>query len=148
MNETVGRGLRAGATAALLSGSPSTLQALLTGRSPWEATEAAGSILLRHTTARRLLVMAALPIHLALSLGWGIVLSAMLPRRHTIAWGAAAGLGIAALDLGVIGPRFPRIRDLPPAGQIADHVAFGLVTAAMLRGERPSSAVSAGRSSS
>ncbi|HEX3668177.1 MAG TPA: hypothetical protein VHY55_03380, partial [Acidimicrobiia bacterium] len=63
--------------------------------------------------------------HGAISLGWGVVLSAVLPRRRTVAWGALAGLAVAGLDLGVLRSRWPRIRALPTLPQVADHVAFG-----------------------
>ena len=62
-----------------------------------------------------MLLLAAVPVHLALSLGWALLLARVLPRRHTVAWATAAGLAIAALDLGVVGRRFPRIRALPLA---------------------------------
>jgi hypothetical protein len=39
--------------------------------------------------------------------------------------GAAAGVGIAALDLGVGGRLFPRIGALPVLPQLADHAAYG-----------------------
>jgi hypothetical protein len=47
-----------------------------------------------------------------------------------------AGLGIAALDLGVIGRRIPAIRALPQGRQWADHVAFGLTVGIVLRRRR------------
>ena len=121
--------------AALPSGVPSTLYALATGRDPLEATKAAGALLLRHETRTLPLVAAAAPAHLALSLGWGVVLAAVL-RRPTPLRGALAGLAIAALDLGVIGRRFPRIRALRPGPQVADHVAFGLVVGWVLARRR------------
>lgn len=49
--------------------------------------------------------------------------------------GSAGGLAIGALDLVIIGRRWPRIRKLPLAPQLADHVAFGTVVAALL--DRP-----------
>jgi hypothetical protein len=128
-------GLAAGAVAALPSGLPSTLHAFLTGRDPLEATTAAGSILLAREERTPVLVAAAVPVHLALSLGWGVVLARML-RRPTVPRGIAAGLAIAALDLGVIGRRFPRVRALPLAPQLADHVVYGAVAAAVLQRRR------------
>ena len=44
-----------------------------------------------------------------------------------------AGLGIAALDLIVLGRRFPAIAALPQGPQWADHVAFGAVLGRGLR---------------
>jgi hypothetical protein len=47
--------------------------------------------------------------------------------------GAACGLAIATLDLGVLGRRFPEVRSLPLWPQIADHAAFGAVVGWALR---------------
>jgi hypothetical protein len=128
-------GLAAGAVAALPSGLPSTLHALLTGRDPLEATTAAGSIVLPREERTPVLVVAAVPLHLALSLGWGVVLARTL-RRPTVPRGIAAGLAIAALDLGVVGRRLPRVRALPLLPQLADHAAYGAVAAAVLQRRR------------
>ena len=49
------------------------------------------------------LAAAGVLTHGAISLGWGVVLAAVLPRRRTVVWGALAGLVIAGLDLGVLG---------------------------------------------
>jgi hypothetical protein len=132
MLEDVRDGLVAGAVAALPSGLPSTLHALATGRDPLAATLAAGSLLLPRETRRGCLVAAAVPVHVALSLAWGVALS--LARARGTARGAVGGLAIAALDLGVVGRRLPRIRELPLAPQLADHVAYGAVAGAVLRG--------------
>ncbi|MGH8945530.1 MAG: hypothetical protein ACRDVL_05220 [Acidimicrobiia bacterium] len=119
-----------------MSGVPSTLHALAgTGR-PLEATMAAGSILLPNTKQPFLLAAAAVPVHLSLSFGWALVLSVLLPRRGTVAWGALAGLGIAALDLGIIGRRFPRVRSLPLGAQVADHLVFGATVGLVLKARR------------
>lgn len=128
-------GLAAGAVAAIPSGLPSTLHALLTGRDPLEATTAAGSILLPREQRTPVLVAAAVPVHLALSLGWGVVLARTL-RRPTLPRGIAAALAIAALDLGVVGRRFPRVRALPLLPQLADHAVYGAVAAAVLQRRR------------
>jgi len=124
--------LRAGAPAALLSGLPSTTYALLLRGNPLEATVAAGSVLLPREGRRGRLLLAAVPVHLALSAAWAIAMAAVLPRRHPLVEGTLAGLTIAALDLGVIGHRFPRIQALQPVPQIADHIAFGITAAAVL----------------
>lgn len=117
--------LVAGLTAAAVSALPSTIFAVATRADPLEATLAAGSIVLPTETRRHRLVAAAVPVHLALSLGWAAVLARVLPRRGTVGAGALAGIVIAALDLGVVGRRFPRIRALPSVPQVADHVTFG-----------------------
>jgi hypothetical protein len=129
-------GIAAGGVAGVLSGIPSTVIAIARGDDPLEATAAAGSMLVSNESGKLLRLAAAVPVHAALSLGWGVVLSALLPRRATIAWGAAAGLCIAALDLGVIGRRFPRIDALPLGPQVADHVAYGAVVGTVLRRRR------------
>lgn len=128
----------AGTVAALVSGVPSTLHALRTGADPLEASRAAGTLLLgKETRSRRLLAAAAL-VHGSVSLGWALVLAATLPARRTAAGGGLAGAAIAALDLGLVGRRFPRVRRLPLLPQLADHVSYGLVVGAVLaRRRRP-----------
>jgi hypothetical protein len=125
-------GLRAGAVAAVLSGAPSTVHVLATGRSPVEAIRAAGTLLLPDDASPAGLAAAGVLAHGAISLGWGVALAAVLPRRRTVAWGALAGLAIAGLDLGVVGRRWPRIRALSTAPQVADHVAFGALVGAVV----------------
>jgi hypothetical protein len=128
--------LTAAAVAAILGGAPSTAHALLTRTSPLEASLAAGTLLLPHEQrASRLLAAAALA-HAALSLGWAAVLAAVLPRRRTTLPAAAAGLAIAALDLGVVGRRFPRVRALPLVPQILDHVAYAVTVGKVLEWRR------------
>jgi hypothetical protein len=134
--EALADGLRAGLVASIVSGAPSTVHALLAGADPLEATLAAGTLLLPGEERRSRLLRAAAPVHLALSVGWGIALAALLPRRRTLAAGALGGLLIAALDLGIIGRRFPRIRALPVGPQVADHVAFGAVVGAVVARRR------------
>ena len=136
--------LTAGCIAAVVSGVPSTAHAILTHQSPLDASLAAGTLLLgdEEQRASRLLPAAA-TAHIALSLGWALVLAALLPRRPPRS--PVAGLAIAALDLGVVGRRFPRIRALPLAPQIADHVAYALTVAAVLGRRRERSAFSSPR---
>ena len=120
----------AGAWAAGLSGAPSTLYAVVAGSDPLEATKAAGSILLPRERRTLPLVAAAVPVHVALSLGWAFVLersSVRGPGR-----GAVAGLVIAALDLRLVARRYPRLRDLPLGPQVADHVAYGVIVGVVL----------------
>lgn len=122
--------IAAGGWAAVLSGAPSTLHALATGRDPLGATKAAGAILLPRSTHTVPLLLAAVPVHLGVSLGWALVLDRLGAR--SAARGAAAGLGIAALDLGILGRRFPRVRALPLGSQIVDHLVYGVVVGAVL----------------
>ena len=124
------RAVRAGAVAAVLSGAPSTLHAVATGRDPLAATLAAGSILLPGESRRSRLLAAAVPVHLGLSLGWTVVLDRVGVR--TARAGVAAGLAIAALDLGLLGRRVPRIRALPLVPQVADHAVFGAIVGRLL----------------
>jgi hypothetical protein len=131
----------AGALAAVLSGVPSTAHALLTGRNPLEASLAAGTLLLPREQRRTRLLPAAIAVHVMLSLGWACVLAMLLPRRRTVEAAVLAGLAIAALDLGLVGRRFPRIRALPLLPQLLDHVAYSVTVGTVLRvrrGRRPS----------
>lgn len=125
--------MRAALLAAVVSGVPSTTYAVAAGRDPLEATKAAGAIVVGDDAPALLQVVVAAPVHLALSLFWGAFLERTLPRRKSAAWGAAAGLGIAALDLGVVGRRIPAIRRLPLLPQLADHALFGAVVGAVSR---------------
>jgi hypothetical protein len=126
--------LRAGLVAAAVSGIPSTAWTGVHGEDLLEAGRAAGAIVLRGEHRTPVLLAAAVPVHLALSLGWTAVLAATLPRRGSpVVWGAVAGAAIAALDLGVIGGRIPAIRALPQGRQWADHLAFGVAAAVALR---------------
>jgi hypothetical protein len=126
----------AGAAGAVLSAVPSTTWTLLRGESLLDGATAAGTILLPHERRTMPLVAAAVPVHLALSLGWAAVLSATVPRGREVGGAVLGALAIAALDLGVVARRFPRIRALPQGRQWADHVAFGLAVGAVLRARR------------
>jgi hypothetical protein len=122
--------VRAGAWAAVLSGTPSTLHALATGRDPLEAALAAGSMLLPGETRRRRLLAAAVPVHLALSLGWAVGLDRAGVRG--VGRGALAGLAIGAVDLAFAARFVPRIRALPLLPQLADHAAYGAIAGYVL----------------
>jgi len=124
------RVLRAAAWAATLSGIPSTLHALVTGRDPLAAALAAGAILLPREERRGRLLAAAVAVHLAISVAWTVVLDR--GKIRTARRGAAAGLAIAALDLGVAARVFPRVASLPLPPQIADHAAFGAIAGHVL----------------
>jgi hypothetical protein len=128
--------LTAGAAGALLSGAPSTTVTLLRGESLLDGATAAGSILLPAERRTLPLVAAAIPVHLALSFGWAVPMSALLPRRATVPAAVAGALAIAALDLEIFGRAFPRIRALPQGRQWADHVAYGLAVGLVVRRRR------------
>jgi hypothetical protein len=133
----VGDAVRAGLVAAVTSGAPSTAVALAKREDVLEGARAAGSLLLPRETRTAPLLAAAVPVHLALSVGWALVLGRILPRGRELPAGVLAGLAIAALDLGVLGRRLPRIRALPQPRQWADHVAYGLTVGAVLARRRP-----------
>jgi hypothetical protein len=128
--------IRAGLIAAVLSGLPSTAVALARGEDVLEGARAAGTLLLPRETRALPLLAAAVPVHLALSLGWAVVLERALPRGRERLGGLAGGLAIAALDLGVIGRRLPAIRALPQPRQWADHAAYGLAVGTVLAARR------------
>jgi hypothetical protein len=123
MREGAGDALAAGLAGAVLAGR---------GDDVLDGARAAGAIVLPRERRTPVLLAAAVPVHLALSFGWAAVLAAVLPRRAAPASGVVAGLGIAALDLGVIGRRIPAIRALPQGRQWADHVAYGLAVGVAL----------------
>ena len=117
------------AVASVLSGAPSTAHAMLNGRPPLEAARAAGALLPGRRGARSGGLLAGAIVHVGVSAVWGTVLGLVLPERNTVAWGAVAGLGIATIDLVVLGGRkVPALAALPQRWQWADHVAFGAIT--------------------
>jgi hypothetical protein len=140
--------LPAGALAAVVSGVPSTTYTLATGGDLREGALAAGSILLPREQRPWRLLAAAAPVHLALSFGWAVALAATLPRRWTVPAAVAGALGIAALDLEVIGRRFPRVRALPQPPQWGDHVAYGLAVGFVVRARRRGRSAQTGASAS
>lgn len=121
---------RATAVAAVLSGAPSTVHALATGRNLLASTRAAGTLLPGRRGRPR--VIAGGVVHVGVSAFWGVVLGRTLPRRHTAAWGALAGLAIAAISLPAGARRRPALAALPQAPQWADNVAFGFVVGSLL----------------
>jgi hypothetical protein len=121
---------------AVVSGLPSTLYTLLEGEDPLDGARALGRVLLPRSDRTLVLLAAATPAHLALSLGWAGVLGAVLPERAEPALATLGGLGIAALDLAVLGRFLPPIAALPQGRQWADHVAFGLTVGVVLRATR------------
>ena len=128
--------LEAGLVAAVASGVPSTVWTLLEGEDVLDGARAAGAIVLPRERRTPVLIAAAVPVHLAVSLGWALLLGRLLPHRAEPLLGAAAGLAIAALDLGVIGRRIPAIRALPQGRQWADHLAYGVAVGAVLKVRR------------
>ena len=103
------------------------------GDDPLAPTLAAGSIVLPHEERRARLAAAAVPVHLGLSVAWAVVLER---SRADALTGALAGIAIAALDLGIGGRLFPRVRTLSLAPQVADHVAYGATVGYVLARRR------------
>jgi drug/metabolite transporter superfamily protein YnfA len=129
-------GVVAGLVAGAVSGLPSTLDGLVRTGRPLDASLAAGAILLPDERRTGRLLAAAVPVHFAISAWWGVVLAAVLPRRRPVLGGSAAGLGIAVLDLGLIGRRFPRMRQLPLVPQLVDHLVYGALVGTVLSRRR------------
>jgi hypothetical protein len=136
MEAWVGDGASAAVPAALLSGLPSTLYALVRRRDAWEAAAAAGAIVAPREQRRPLLVMYAIPVHFGISLFWSIALARVLPRRGTLLFALAGGGVIAAVDLAIVGRHLPPIRSLPQGPQVIDHLAFGAVVGAVVAARR------------
>jgi hypothetical protein len=128
----------AGLAGAACSALPSTAYSLINGDDVLDGGRAAGAIVLPRERRTPVLLAAGAAVHLAISLGWAAVLTKILPRGKEPAAGVAAGLAIAALDLGVIGRRIPAIRALPQRRQWADHAAYGLAVGLVLRARRAS----------
>lgn len=122
--------------------------AVACGTDPLEATVAAGRLLCPGESRRPRLMLAAGPVHIALSLGWAAVLGVLLPRRtrlaRAVALGAACGVGIVAIDLGAAHvsltrcatQRMAAVRSLAVGPQVADHLAYGVIVAVALSRER------------
>jgi hypothetical protein len=118
------------AVASVVSGAPSTLHAVATGRGVLDSARAAGTLL--PGRVHRPGLIAGGVVHGVVSGFWGLVLGLILPRRHTAVWGALAGLGIAAISLPTVGRTRPAITALPQVPQWADNVVFGFVVGWLL----------------
>jgi hypothetical protein len=121
--------------ATALSGAPSTVHALIKRRSlraavvnVYDATRAVGTLV----PPGRAGFGRGMAVHIVISMLCGEALARTLPRDHPAEWGAAAGLVIGVVNVGVIGRSFPAIRALPLVPQIADNVMFGTVFAVTL----------------
>jgi hypothetical protein len=131
-----GDAVLAGLVASAASGAPSTVWTVARGGDVFEGARAAGALLLPGERDERRLLLAAVPVHLVLSVGWALVLQALLPRGREPLYGTLGGLAIAAVDLGVIGRRIPVIRALEQPPQWLDHAAYGLTVGIVLRRQR------------
>lgn len=120
---------RVAGIAAAVSGLPSTAYAVLTGGDPLAATRAAGTLLPGRRSGPSL--AGGVVVHVVVGTGWTAVLLAVARRRPLgVVGGLVAGAAIAALDLELIGRRYPAIRALPRGPQWLDHLAFGVVVGA------------------
>jgi hypothetical protein len=118
--------------AAVLSGAPSTLDAFRRSRD----LRSAAAYLHDATCAVGTLVPPGRPglirgsvVHLGISALCGEALARVLPEDHSVAWGAAAGLAIGVVNVGVIGRQLPAISAFPLVPQLADNLMFGGVFA-------------------
>ena len=73
--------------AGVLSGAPSAVHALATGRSPLAAVRAAGNVVLPAGAPAGRLMLAGAVVHAVLSLGWAAVIARLLPHHHPLAFG-------------------------------------------------------------
>jgi hypothetical protein len=134
--EVLGDALTAGLAGAACSAIPSTVWSLVRGDDVLEGGRAAGAMLVAHDRRTAVLLAAAAPLHLAISIGWAAVMAIALPRGREPAWGVVGGMVIATLDLAVIGRRIASIGTLPQGRQWADHAAYGLSVGLVLRARR------------
>jgi len=132
----LGDAVAAGLAGAACSAIPSTVWSLVRGEDVLDGARAAGAMVLSHERRTVVLVAAAAPVQLAISLGWAAVMAAALPRGGEAARGVVAGMAIATLDLALIGRRIPSIAALPQGPQWADHAAYGLAVGLVLRARR------------
>ena len=121
---------RAVVVAAMFSGVPSTLYAIVARRPLLSSTRAAGTLLGRESLPR------GAAVHVVLSAGWTAAIAAVLPARRPVVSGALLGAVIAALDLSIARRWYPAIARLPHCPQLADHVAFGTLAATVIARER------------
>jgi|tagenome__1003787_1003787.scaffolds.fasta_scaffold20510865_2 hypothetical protein len=131
-----GDAVAAGLAGAACSAIPSTVWSLVRGDDLLEGGRAAGALLLPHERRTAVLLAAAAPVHLAISIGWATVMATALPRGREPAWGVVGAMVIATIDLALIGRRIPSIRTLPQGRQWADHAAYGLSVGLVLRARR------------
>jgi hypothetical protein len=131
-----GDALAAGLAGAACSAIPSTVWSLVRGDDVLDGGRAAGALLLPHERRTAVLLAAAAPVHLAISIGWAAVMATALPRGREPAWGVVGGMVIATIDLALIGRRIPSIGTLPQGRQWADHAAYGLSVGLVLRARR------------
>lgn len=74
-------------------------------------------------------VVAGAAAHFAISAVVGAAFGRLLPARRSLLWAAAGGAVVGIVGAGIIGRRYPGIRDLPLGPQVADNIAFGVIFA-------------------
>ena len=117
--------LTAWLVATVFSGAPSTVHAVVSGGDPWEATFAAGRMLV-DSASPVVLFAAAAVAHPAVSAFWTAVAALVLPARHATFWATAFAAVVGLLDLLLIAPRwFPEVAALAFWPQMADHLMWG-----------------------
>lgn len=122
--------------ATVFSGAPSTLHALATGGDPWEATFAAGRMLVDSASPVMLFAAAAI-VHPLVSAFWTSVAAFVLPARHVTLAATAFAAAVGLLDLLVIAPRwFPEVAALAFWPQMADHLMWGACLGGTLQAMR------------
>jgi hypothetical protein len=115
---------------AMVSGVPSVTWWLASsGQDPLDATREIG----RRLTGRPSLIAGALG-HGALSLVFSLPARPLARRRCALGWGAGYGAALYTVNFRLLAPRvWPQVRRLDGPWQIADHVAFGVVTVMAVR---------------
>ena len=127
-------GARAGLVAGAVTGLPSTIDAAVRG-GLFDLYRGPGALVAPGAPPAAQLALTP-AVHGAISAGWGGILGVLLPRRATVAWGAAAGLVVFTIDIMLVGRRVAVIRRLPLLPQVLDHVLFGAVTGALISRDR------------
>jgi hypothetical protein len=136
VRDYVGDGIAAAAVAGTLSGAPSTVHALVTGRGVLDSTRAIAGLVGLGGTPGPVQLATGAALHSAISLGWSTVAAFTLPRRYTVLAGALAGVVVGIVDLGIGRRRVPAMAVLPLGPQLADHVAFGALVGAVIAHRR------------
>src|SRR5579872_2687382 len=116
------RVLQATAIAGVVGGLPSATHALIAGRDLRSvvdyglgATRAIGTLVPPGKPG----LLRGVVVHFAISTVVGEFLARSLPRRHSVIWGAVAGLFVGLFNVRMVGRRFPAIRELPLGPQLA-----------------------------
>jgi hypothetical protein len=123
--------LEATVAASLLSAAPSLLFSVRRDgvRGSWRYGVGATRAIATLVPPGRPNVIVGAAAHFGISVAFGQVLGRLLPLRRSARWGAVGGAAMGLIGAGVVGRRFPAIRELPFGPQLADNVAFGIIFA-------------------